>query len=159
MAKDVEHHCHECTKCQQAKIPISVKAPLMSIPVGRPRQMVAVDVLEVPVSYITNRYFLVIQDYFTKWAEAIPMRDQTAMWITVELMKVFSVLEVPDVLHSDQGQNFENTILRRHWRPLELKSLTPQHITHKVTVMVKPLRAVSHTLDAKYFIWFRSNMI
>ena len=112
MAKDVEQHCRECTKCQEAKLPTPMRAPLTSIPVGRPWQMVAVDVLEVPVSYSTNRYLLVIQDYFTKWAEAIPMRDQTATRITAELVKVFSVLGVPDVLHSDQGQNFESTILK-----------------------------------------------
>ena len=34
MAKDVERHCRECTKCQQAKLPAPVKAPLTSIPVG-----------------------------------------------------------------------------------------------------------------------------
>lgn len=112
MAKDAERHCRECTKCQEAKLPAPVRAPLTSIPVGRPWQMVAVDVLEVPVSYNGNRYLLVIQDYFTKWAEAIPMRDQTAARITAELVKVFSVLGIPEVLHSDQGQNFESTILK-----------------------------------------------
>ena len=112
MAKDVECHCRECTKCQQAKLPSPVRAPLTSMPVGRPWQMVAVDVLEVPVSYNSNRYLLVIQDYFTKWVEAIPMRDQTAARITEELVKVFSVLGVPNILHSDQGQNFESTILK-----------------------------------------------
>ena len=72
MAKDVEHHCRECTKYQQAKLPAPVRAPLASIPVGRlrPWQMVAVDVLEVPVSY---NGMIVIRDYFTQWAEAISM--------------------------------------------------------------------------------------
>ncbi len=44
--------------------------------------MDAVDVLEVPLSRNNNRYLLVIQEYFTKWAEAIPMPDQTANQIT-----------------------------------------------------------------------------
>lgn len=74
--------------------------------------MVVVDVLEVPVSHNQNQYLLVVQDYFTKWAQAIPMRDQTAARITEKLVKVFSVLGIPDVLHSDQGQNFESTILK-----------------------------------------------
>ena len=77
-----------------------------------PWQMVAVNVLEVPILYNTNQYLLVIQDYFTKWAEAIPILDQTAAQITADLVKVFSVLGVPDVLHSDQGQNFKSTILK-----------------------------------------------
>ena len=40
------------------------------------------------------------------------MQDQTAARITAELMKVISVLGVPDVLHSDQGQNFKSTFLK-----------------------------------------------
>ena len=60
--------------------------------------MVAVDILEVPVSSQNNRYLLAVQDYFTKWADAIPLRDQTANWIT-------------EILHSDQGQKFESVIL------------------------------------------------
>ena len=82
------------------------------MPVGRPWQMLAVDVLEVPVSYKNNRYLLVVQDYFTKWAEAISLRDQTAAHITEELVKLFSTLGIPEALHSDQGQNFESTILK-----------------------------------------------
>ena len=74
--------------------------------------MVGVDILEVPVSQYNNRYLLVIrQDYMTKWAEAIPIPNQTAARITAELIKVFSRYGIPDILHSDQGRNFESTIL------------------------------------------------
>lgn len=113
MANDVEQYCRECTKCQQAKPPAPVRAPLKNVPVGRPWQMVAVDILEVPLSSCNNRYLLVIQDYFTKWPEAIPLPDQTAQRITTELVKLFSRFGLPDVLHSDQGRNFESTLLRQ----------------------------------------------
>ena len=53
---------------------------------------VAVDVLQVPMSYQHNKYFLVVQDYCTKWAEAIPMPNQMAVCITQELVKIFSAL-------------------------------------------------------------------
>ena len=52
--------------------------------------MVAVDILQVPVSQHNNRYLLVIQDYMTKWAEAIPIPNQTAERITKQLIQVFS---------------------------------------------------------------------
>ena len=52
-----------------------------------------------------------VQDYFTKWAEAIPLPDQTAARITGELIKLFSVYGHPEVFHSDQGCNFESSIL------------------------------------------------
>ena len=85
----------------------------MNMPVGRPWQLVAVDILKVPLSTANNQYLLVVQDYFTKWAEAIPLPDQTAPRITAELVKIFSVFGLPEVLHSDQGRNFKSTILRQ----------------------------------------------
>ena len=103
MSQDVEKHCRQCQKCQRSKLPSPTRAPLVSVPIGKPWEMVAVDILEVPISYKGNRYLLVIQDYFTKWADAIPLRNQTAATITQELIKLFSVMGLPDVLHSDQG--------------------------------------------------------
>ena len=82
MSRDIAEHCLTCTTCQQAKLPAPTKAPLMSLSVGRPWEMLTVDILEVPLSSHSNRYLLVVQDYFTKWAEAFPMPDQTAKRIT-----------------------------------------------------------------------------
>ena len=73
--------------------------------------MIAVDILEVPISTSNNCYLLVVQDYFTKWAEAVPLPDQTAARISAELVKLFSVYGHPEILHSDQGCNFESTIM------------------------------------------------
>ena len=111
MAQDVERHCRECIVCQQSKLPSPPRVPLTNVPIGRPWQMVAVDILEVPLSTRNNRYLLVVQDYFTKWVEAIPLPDQTAVRITDELTKLFSTYGQPDILHSDQGRNFESTVL------------------------------------------------
>ena len=113
MYEDVVRHCQECSSCQQAKLPSPSKAPMTSIPIGRPWQMVAVDVLAVPPSYNRNRYLLVIQDYFTKWVEAVPLPDQTTDRITNALVQVFSTYGMPEVLHSDQGKNFESTLLQQ----------------------------------------------
>ena len=63
---------------------------MTNVPIGRPWQMLAVDVLEVPISGHGNRYLLVLQDYFTKWAEALPMPDQTAERIVRALIDIFS---------------------------------------------------------------------
>ena len=52
---------------------------------------------------------VVVQDYFTKWVEAIQMPDQTALHISRELVKIFLVLGIPKILHS---ANFESTLLR-----------------------------------------------
>lgn len=60
------------------------RAPLVNMPIGRPWQMVAVDILEVPLSTNNNRYLMVVQ---AKCAESIPLPDQTAVHITGELTK------------------------------------------------------------------------
>ena len=41
------------------------------------------------------------------------MPNQTASWIKTELTKVFSVMGLPQVVHSDQGANFESTISKQ----------------------------------------------
>ena len=113
MAKDMDTHCRECVKCQQSKLLLPSRVPMVNMPIGRPWQMIAVDVLKVPTFTSNNKYLLVIQDYFTKWADAIPMPDQKAARIARELTKVFSVMGLPQVLHSDQGTNFESTIIKQ----------------------------------------------
>eukprot|EP00731_Ephydatia_muelleri_P019885 Em0012g710a len=113
MAKDVNQYCSKCVVCQQAKLPTPTPAPMTNIPIGRPWKMIAVDVLAVPRSVNNNIYLLVIQDYFTKWVEAIPLPDQTANRITTEIIRLFAVYGIQDILHSDQGTNFESTIFQQ----------------------------------------------
>ena len=60
-----------------------------------------------------NRYILVVQDYFTKWADARPIPDQTAVRITRELVHIFAGYGIPEIIHSDQGRNFESTIFQQ----------------------------------------------
>jgi len=71
------------------------------------------NILEVSTSRHNNHYLLVIQDYMTKWVEAITITNQTAVTITKELIAVFCQYGIPDILHSDQGRNFESTILKQ----------------------------------------------
>ena len=113
MAQDADQHYRECNICQRTKPTAPKRAPMINIPVGRPWQMVAVDILEVPVSSNNNRYILVVQDYFTKWADARPIPDQTAVRITRELVHIFAGYGIPEIIHSDQGRNFESTIFQQ----------------------------------------------
>ena len=75
--------------------------------------MAMVDILEVPLSFNKNCYLLDIQDYFNKRADAMPLPNQTVDRITKELVKVFANYGMPDILHPDQGRNFESCILRQ----------------------------------------------
>ena len=113
MAQAVSQYCAHCVVCQQAKLPAPTPAPLTNVLIGGPWQMLAADILEVPVSRHHNRYLLVVMDYFTKWAEAIPLKDQTAASISEAVIKICCSFGVPDILHSDQGRNFESHLFHQ----------------------------------------------
>ena len=72
---------------------------------------------------------MVVQDYFTKWAEAIPLQNQTAVRITEELVELCATYGLPEIVHSDQGRAFESTILRQTLEAFGTKKThtTPYH--------------------------------
>ena len=113
MAQDFEKYCRECEICQRSKLTLPSKAPLVSMPIGNPWQIIAVDILTVSVSTQGNTYLLVVQDYFTKWVDAILLPNQQAPTITSTLIKLFSTMGMPQIVHSDQDRNFESTILKQ----------------------------------------------
>jgi len=78
MGRDVADHCRHCAKCQIAKAPRNKPAPLQPVIACRPWEMVAVDILKVPMSTQGNQYLLVAQDYLSKWPFAKPIPDQKA---------------------------------------------------------------------------------
>ena len=112
MGKDVEYHCIHCFKCQITKAPAQQPAPLQPIIASRPWELVAVDILKVPMSVRGNQYLLVVQGHFSKWPFAKAIPDQKAERI-VQILKddVFTLVGPPQRLHSDQGRNFESRIL------------------------------------------------
>ena len=92
MASDVRHYCQSCEMCQKSKLPSPVRVPLVNIPISNPWEMLAVDILEVPVSRNNHRYLLVVMDYFTKLAEAIPLVIRKLLLLQMLLLSYVAVL-------------------------------------------------------------------
>ena len=72
------------------------------------------DILDVcdpmPDSY---RYILVITDYFSKWTEAFPIKNKCTDTVAEVLVeKIILRFGMPLVIHSDQGQEFENVLMK-----------------------------------------------
>ena len=67
--KDVDDYCGRCSICQQSKL--SMCAPLQSIPIEQPWQIIAEDILKVPLSTNNNYYLLMIQSLSRNTAELI----------------------------------------------------------------------------------------
>ena len=58
-----------------------------------------------------NKYILIAANYFIKWVEAYPLVNQEAVTVAEVLIPEFiSRFEVPLILHSDQGRNFESAV-------------------------------------------------
>ena len=76
-------------------------------------ERIAVDVLgPLPITEAGNKYLLVIMDYFSKWPEVHPMPNQEASTVAEILVKeVVSQFGVPVTIHSDQGRNFESSLI------------------------------------------------
>ena len=81
MRTDIETWCKECTICLERRAGPRVKLPLTPISMGGPFNQVGIDVLQMPKSGHQHQYVLVVIDYLTKWVEAYPLRDQTALTI------------------------------------------------------------------------------
>ncbi len=77
MYRDVLEFCKSCLQCQRDRNPVPrFRAPLKSVIATRPFEIVAVDILELGLTSLGNRYVLVITDYFTKYVNMYPLKDQ-----------------------------------------------------------------------------------
>ena len=104
--------CHNCIAC---KSPVNRHQPMGHVPVSGRFERVAMDLLDVSViSAKGHKYILVVCDYFTKYTEAYPLADKTARSVADTLMDIWLPrYGFPLFLHSDQGKEFDNTIVHR----------------------------------------------
>jgi hypothetical protein len=81
--------------------------------VGAPLERMALDIMgPLPQTDKGHKYILVITDYFTKWAEAYPMKDQEASTVADFLVDFICHYGLPLQLHSDQGRQFQSNLFR-----------------------------------------------
>ena len=121
---DVMRWCSTCASCITRKSPTpKPKAPLHSISVRSPMQLVAVDLLgPFPQSPAGNSYILVTADYFTKWSEAYPLPNMEAVTVAAALTnEMFFRFSPPEALHSDQGHQFDGHLIKEICRILQIR--------------------------------------
>jgi len=90
--------------------------PIKTMPVLKKMGMDLIGLL--PKSKQGHVYALVMQDYFTKWLKAIPLKDSTAKSVAGVLLSVILVWGPPVELFSNQGPEFMaelNCKLLRQW--------------------------------------------
>ena len=119
MSKDIDSWISRCERCIKSKSSTSIRAPMVSIVTTEPLELLCIDYLSLETSKGGYQNVLVMTDHFTKYALAVPTKDQTAKTTAKVLFNEFFVhYGLCKTLHSDQGQCFESEIIK------ELCSLT-----------------------------------
>ena len=61
----------------------------------------------------SNRHVLAMVDCFSRWTEACPLPDKTALSVAdAFLQHTVCRFGMPSVIHSDQGREFENKLMQ-----------------------------------------------
>ncbi|XP_053285372.1 uncharacterized protein LOC128446371 [Pleuronectes platessa] len=115
MSSDIKNWVQECERCQVAKdsghVPHSFMGHLLA---SRPNEIVAIDFTLLEPSRNGLENVLVMTDVFSKFTVAIPTRDQRASTVAQVLVQEwFYKFGVPGRLHSDQGRNFESSLIHQ----------------------------------------------
>ena len=122
----------QCETCERTKPVLRHnKAPMMSTVADRPLQRVAIDILgPLPESTQGNKFIVIIGDYFTKWTEAYPVPNHQAATIAKCVVEeYFNRFGIPEVIHTDQGRDFESDLFQEMCSLLEIEKTrtTPWH--------------------------------
>jgi len=115
--------CEPCARYYRGSAPR--KAMLCTPPVGEPWIRVSVDITGPhPRSSKSNQYILTLVDHFSKWAEAIPLRNHTATTVARALVThVFSKFGAPLQLLTDRGSEFESELFQELMKWMEIDKL------------------------------------
>lgn len=110
---DVRRYVMGCTKCQQSKLHPQTETPgQYHLHAGRCWEIVAIDLvgpfMQTPRG---NTQVLVITDHFSRWSDALCIRDGQASTVAQALdERVFAYMGCPEIIHSDQGRQFTSDL-------------------------------------------------
>ena len=105
---------HHCGRCIRRKTAVKQTAELVNITTSSPMELVCIDFLSLKPSKGGHESILVITDYFTRLARAVPLRNQKATTTARALFDIFFIhYGFPGNFHSDQGANFESKVVNK----------------------------------------------
>ena len=131
MLSNVEAWVKSCDRClRRNKCRLVDKAPLHPITSSQPMEVVCMDFLGLETSVGGYNSILVLTDHFTRFAMAVPTKNQTALTAAKCLVSLFvQHYGLPLRLHSDQGSSFESKVIKELCQLLgiERSHTTPFH--------------------------------
>ncbi len=113
MHKDINTYTDVYHTCAINKGSVSKTVPILSYPSPiEPWDTLAIDLLKLPMTIDGHQHLLVATDHFSRYSTPIPLKNETAQTVATALIdKVFCKFNNPKVLLSDNGTEFNNSIL------------------------------------------------
>ena len=114
-AADIAAWCRECQGCSRGKVTVQESTAAEVIPVSGGRfSHVHVDIVgPLPVSAAGSRYLLTVVDRTTRWPEAVPLRDITAVTCADAFAHSWVArFGVPESVTTDRGTQFSGAVWR-----------------------------------------------
>jgi len=103
-----------------------------------------------PRSSKSNQYILTLVDHFSKWAEAVPLRNHTAPTVAKALMThVFWRFGVPLQLLTDRGSEFESEFFQKLMKWMEIDKLRTTAFHPSCNGVVKRFHKTLNSMVAK----------
>ena len=111
MSKDIADYCKCCDTCQ--RVNNKQRPELHPIPVSDVWKQIGINLVgPLPETDRGNKYIITAMDYFSKWPEAAPLSDKTAVGVADFLFSIFCRHGLPEIVLSDQGREFVNEVSR-----------------------------------------------
>jgi transposase InsO family protein len=129
MLNDITNYVTQCENClkRKGKNPIAELGHLTST---HPMELVCMDFLGLETSSGGYNSILVLTDHFTRYAMAVPTRNQSARTTAKALIDLFvNHYGLPQRLHSDRGAQFVGKVISELCKMLGIKrsTTTPFH--------------------------------
>lgn len=128
MATDLESRIKKWGRCIRKGAQVQ-KAPMCTITTSMPLELLSIDFLTIETKG-KKQDILVIMDHFTKYAKAIPTRNQEAKTVAEALWNEFFMTNgFPQRILTDQGRDFEAKIIKELCAILGIEKCrtTPYH--------------------------------
>lgn len=131
MYSDVEKWCKTCQRCVVSKaLQPKIKTHMGTIKASRPHEILAIDFTVLEPSTDGKENVLVMTDVFSKYTQTVATKDQRASTVAEVLVKHwFQLLGPPGRIHSDQGRNFESSLVQQLCKiyNIDKSRTTPYH--------------------------------
>ena len=112
MSTDIKLKLKSCERCPKRNTPVTDRAELVNIKTTQPLKLVSVDYMTLEMSKGGYQHILVTADNFTRYAWAVPTKNQSARTTAESLYYHFLVhYGFPQKLHTDGAANFTSKVI------------------------------------------------